>query len=93
MRYDGYPTGRAVLEGRLVRRARSDPEFLQQLREDPQSALSDEIGTPLPDWLQVVVVEERPDLMYVVLPIDLTGLGRAGVESATGYKFWMAANV
>jgi hypothetical protein len=66
---------------------------LQLLREDPQSALSDEIGTSLPDWLQVVVVEERPDLMYVVLPIDLTGLGRSGVESATGYKFWMGANV
>jgi len=89
MRYDGYPTGRAVLEGRLVRRARTDQEFLHQLREDPRSALSDEIGTSLPDWLQVVVVEERPDLIYVVLPIDLTGLGRSGVESATGYKFRM----
>ena len=93
MRYDGYPTGRAILEGRLVRRARTDKAFLQQLRDDPRAALSDEIGTSVPEWLQVVVVEERPDLMYVVLPVDLTGLGRSGVESATGYKFWMAADV
>lgn len=91
MRYDGYPTGRAFLEGRLVQRARRDPAFLQQLRSDARGALRDELGTELPGELKVVVVEERPDLMYVVLPVDLSGIGKTGVETATGFAYWQPA--
>ena len=91
MRYDGFPTGRAFLEGRLVRRARRDPDFLRRLRADGRGALSDEIGTPLPPGLEVVVLEERPDLLYVVLPVDLSGIGATGVETATGIAYGQAA--
>jgi hypothetical protein len=90
MRYDGYPTGRAFLEGRIVQRARHDPNFLHRLRSDARGALSDVIGTELPSGLEVVVLEERPDLMYVVLPVDLSGMGVAGVQTATGSQYWLA---
>ena len=75
---------RAELHRRLVDRALADPRFRERLIETPRDALADELGVELPAGLEVVVVEERPDLVAIVLPVDLGGLGQDAVWAMTG---------
>ena len=75
MPYGNVPTQRHAIEGRVVRRAWSDPEFKAALLADPKAALAEELGVPLPEGLEVVVVEERPDRLCIVLPVDLSPIG------------------
>jgi hypothetical protein len=73
MTMEGQALTRSDLQARLVDRAWSDPAFLQQLRTNPKAALETELGQgnpgfKLPDDLNVKLVEEAPDTMYVILP-------------------------
>ena len=74
MTFRNGPTGRGVLEQRLVRRANTDPAFRARLLTDPRSAIAEELDIQLPESLEVVVVEERPDRLCLVLPMDLSGM-------------------
>ena len=60
--------GRAEMEGRLIRRSLQDESFRQRLLEDPRAAVEEELGTRLPEDLQVRAVEETADTIYLVLP-------------------------
>jgi hypothetical protein len=77
---------RAVLEGRIVKRALEDAAFRARLVERPREAVAEELGVDLPDGLEVVVVEERPDRIAIVLPFDLSGLGPDAVWAMTGRR-------
>jgi hypothetical protein len=81
-----FPTGRAELEARLVRRASADPTFKAELLTQPRAALERELGFPLPERFEIVVVEERPDRLCLVLPVDLSGLGGDAVWAMTGER-------
>ncbi len=74
------------LRDRIVRRAASDPEFRARLFASPREALADELGAELPERLEVVVVEEGPDRIAIVLPFDLSGLGPDAVWAMTGER-------
>jgi hypothetical protein len=78
------PDVRAELHRRIVDRAQADPAFRARLLESPHEALAEELGVELPAGLEVVVVEERPDLVAIVLPVDLGGLGQDAVWAMTG---------
>lgn len=78
------PNERAELERRIVRRALADPEWRLRLLARPREALADELGVELPAGLEVEVVEERPDRIVIVLPIDLTGIGPDATWAMTG---------
>jgi len=82
----GIPTGRAELEARIARRAASDAAFKALLLNDPRAALADELGVTLPEQLEVQVVQERPDSMCIVLPVDLSGIGHDAVWAMTGRR-------
>jgi Nitrile hydratase, alpha chain len=75
---------RAELEGRIVARALRDPEFRARLVANPRGAVAEELGVDLPERLEVVVVEERPDRIAIVLPVALDGLGRDAIWAMTG---------
>ena len=75
---------RAELQRRIVDRAQADPAFRARLLEAPRDALAEELGVELPPGLEVVVVEERPDRMAIVLPVGLQGLGPDAVWAMTG---------
>jgi hypothetical protein len=75
---------RAELQRRIVDRAQADPAFRARLLETPREALAEELGVELPSDLEVVVVEERPDRIGIVLPVDLSGLGPDAVWAMTG---------
>jgi hypothetical protein len=60
--------GRAEVERRLVQRSLEDEEFRQRLLDDPKAAVEQEIGRGLPEGVQVRVLEESSDTIYLVLP-------------------------
>jgi hypothetical protein len=60
--------GRVEMERKLVQRGLEDEIFRRRLIEDPRGAIEEELGTRLPEELQVVAVEETADTIYLVLP-------------------------
>jgi hypothetical protein len=84
--HDDVPTERRRLERRIVGRALADPEFRARLLASPREAVAEELGVELPEQLEVVVVEERPDRLGIVLPVDLGGIGADAVWAMTGRR-------
>jgi hypothetical protein len=85
MAYQPIPTGRAEIERRLVERATKEPEFRRALCEDPRAAVADELGISIPSSLRISVVEEAPDYLCIVLPVDLSGIAPGAARAATGW--------
>jgi hypothetical protein len=84
MGYLPVPTGRAELERRIVARAQTDPEYRERLLCTPRAAVSELLGVELPERLEVTVVQERPDRLCIVLPVDLSGIGADAVHAMLG---------
>jgi hypothetical protein len=78
------PNNRARLEGRVISRARKDPSYADLLRRDPRAALELETGAPLPPNLHVLVVEETPQLLCLVIPTHLGGMDSQAASSVRG---------
>ena len=68
----------------MLAAAEKDEKFLSLLRTDPRAAIEQVVGTALPEALQVRVVQETPDVMYLVLPTHLIGHDRDVFHSLTG---------
>jgi hypothetical protein len=64
----GEALDRAEMERRLVERSLKDDAFRRRLLEDPRAAVEEELGTRLPEGVQVRAVEESADTIYLVLP-------------------------
>jgi hypothetical protein len=60
--------GRAEIEGRLIQRSLEDDAFRRRLLEDTRAAMEEELGTRLPEGVEVRAVEEMADTIYLVLP-------------------------
>ena len=69
---------RQEFEADIVAKAWQDEAFKQELLSNPKATLTKEFGTPIPDSIQVRVLEENPNTLYLVLPVkpaDLEGQG------------------
>ena len=73
---------RAEVEGRITRRSLEDEDFRRRLFEDPRAVVEEELGTRLSEGVEVRVVEETPDTIYLVLPSSspLGGVGELSDE-------------
>ena len=60
--------GRSEIERRLVQRSIEDEEFRQRLLDDPKGTAEQELETRLSEDVEVRVVEESADTIYLVLP-------------------------
>jgi hypothetical protein len=60
--------GRAEMEGRLIQRSLEDESFKQRLLEDPRAVVEEDLGTRLPEGIEVRAVEETANTIYLVLP-------------------------
>jgi hypothetical protein len=78
------PNNRVRFEGRVIARARRDPSYAELLRRDPRAALELEAGVSLPADLHVLVVEETPQLMCLVIPTHLGGMDSQAASSLRG---------
>jgi hypothetical protein len=70
---------RSEIERTVVQRSIEDEDFRRRLLEDPKAAVERELGSALPEGVQVRVVEETPDTIYLVLP-SASALGDRGGE-------------
>jgi len=67
------------VERRLIERSFQDDAFRQRLLDDPRAAIEQELGSRLPESIEVRVVEESADTIYLVLP-SASPIGQAGGE-------------
>jgi hypothetical protein len=72
-------SGRQEMERRIIERGLKDESFRQRLLEEPRAALEEELGARLPAEVQVRVVEETAETIYLVLP-SASPLGGEGAE-------------
>ena len=70
--------GRPEMERSIVQRSLQDEEFRQRLLEDPRGVVEEELGTRLPDNVEVRVVEESAETIYLVLPSVSPLVGQGG---------------
>jgi hypothetical protein len=68
---------RAAVERRLIDRSLQDEEFRQRLLDDPKGTVEQELGRGLPEGVQVRVVQESADTIYLVLP-SASAVGQGG---------------
>lgn len=59
---------RKEIEAQLIAKAQSDETFRQQLIQQPKETLEQELGFTLPEQVQVKVIEETPNTIYIFLP-------------------------
>ena len=65
---DEAVAGRVTVEQALVRKSLEDESFRQGLLADPKSVMERELGRKLPAGVEVRVLEEASDTLYLVLP-------------------------
>ncbi len=69
--------------------ATQNAEYREAVKQDAKAVLSKQMGRELPDWLNVKVVEESADTIYLVIPHvaeEGAELSDSGLESVAGGK-------
>lgn len=66
---------RKAFEDKLAAQALADPEFRARLVANPVAVMTEELakirdGEFVPTDLKITVLEETPDQIYIVLPVD-----------------------
>lgn len=59
---------RQELESKLIAKAWQDETFKQELLSNPKVAFAKEMGQPLPENIEIRVLEETPTTFYIVVP-------------------------
>jgi hypothetical protein len=73
----GGGLSRAEFERTLVQRSLQDESFRQMLLADPKAAVEQELGSRLPEDVEVRVVQESARTIYLVLP-SASAVGEGG---------------
>lgn len=60
---------RRIVKDLLLKQAAEDPTFRQALLDDHRAAIKATLGQDIPEGLELRVVEETPDVAYLVLPL------------------------
>jgi hypothetical protein len=65
------PRNRQELEALIIKKAQQDTGFKQELLNNPTSTIMKELGLEYtPDVARFKVLEETPDTLYLVLPME-----------------------
>ncbi len=59
---------RGALQDFITKKAASDSGYREALTTDAKSLLAKHLGQELPEWLNVEVVEEKADTVYLIAP-------------------------
>jgi hypothetical protein len=60
---------RTEVDRRLVQRSLQDEDFRQRLLDDPKGTIEQELGSRLPESIEVRALEESAQTIYLVLPV------------------------
>jgi hypothetical protein len=63
------PKTRKDLEAEIIAKAWEDEQFRQELISNPKKAIAKTLGAKLAENLEIRVVQETPDNLYLVLPL------------------------
>jgi hypothetical protein len=74
---------RHKIETKLIEKALDDAGFRERLVQDPRGAILKELGIEIPPEIEVKVVQETPEILYIVLPSQPEGFS-SGKGSAPG---------
>jgi hypothetical protein len=69
--------GRDIASTEIINRATRDPQFRQDLLQDPKRTVEGELGVQIPAGIEIRVVEESPSTLYLVLPPSTIAPGQA----------------
>lgn len=75
---------RKDMEMQLIAKAQADKAFRQALLNDPKAAIEQELGGSLPQGMDIKVVEETADTLYLVLPSTEGQLSEADLDHVAG---------
>ena len=79
---------RKELEIDLVTRALKDESFRAELIANPKAVIEGKLGSKLPDELEVTVLEETEDSIYMVLPCNpYDGLSKEELQASLGMTY------
>jgi hypothetical protein len=79
---------RKDLEIHLITRALKDESFRAELIANPKAVIEQEIGSKLPDELEITVLEETEDTIYMVLPCNpYEGLSEEELQATLGMTY------
>lgn len=60
---------RKQLEQRIIEKAMKDEQFRAKLMTSPNETIEQELGVKLPASLRINVLEEKPNNVYLVIPM------------------------
>jgi Nitrile hydratase, alpha chain len=79
---------RKDLEIHLITRALKDEGFRQELIANPKAVVEKEIGTKLPEELEIMLLEETEDTLYMVLPCNpYEGMSEEELKALVGMTY------
>jgi hypothetical protein len=79
---------RKNIEQQIIVKAMKDPGFRQRLLENPRAVIREETGVELPAHINLSVLEEDPQTVYLVIP---TGAARPDETDLTENELKMVA--
>ena len=68
---------RQTFEAQVIERSLRDPEFRQELMSNPRDVMEREFGMRIPEGVEIKVIEETPEKVYLVLPQGVASGGEA----------------
>ncbi|OUL26784.1 hypothetical protein BV378_12235 [Nostoc sp. RF31YmG] len=79
---------RKDLEIHLITRALKDEVFRQELVANPKAVIEKELGAKLPKELEINVLEETEDTLYIVLPCNpYEGISEEDLQALVGMTY------
>jgi hypothetical protein len=79
---------RKDLEIYLITRALKDEDFREELIANPKAVVEKELGTKLPEELEIKVLEETEDTLYMVLPCNpYEGISEDDLKALVGMTY------
>jgi len=79
---------RKGLEVHLITRALKNEAFKQELLANPKAVVEQELGTKLPEELEMNVLEETEDTLYMVLPCNpYEGMSEEELKGSVGMSY------
>lgn len=55
---------------KIIEKALSDKSFKKSLIDNPKKAISELLEISIPEGISIDVLEEKPNKLYLVLPVD-----------------------